>query len=57
VKRIIPPTITFHYANASDSEKRLQMAYNRILEIARKNLTKTKQIELEKASSSQDSNN
>lgn len=43
MKRIMPPTIEVHYVNASDSAKRLQMAYNRIFEIARKNIIQKKQ--------------
>lgn len=45
MKRVIPPTIEFHYVDAPDSAKRLQLAYNRILEIARRNLVKKKRKE------------
>ena len=57
MNRIMPPIITFQYVNASDSPKRLQMAYNRIFEIARKNLIKRKQMETKGVVFLQDSNN
>ena len=44
MKRIMPPEITITYANASDSDKRLQLAYNRIFEIARRNIIKRRQL-------------
>ena len=43
MKKIIPPTIEFKYVNAPDSEKRLQLAYGRIFEIARRNIIQRKQ--------------
>lgn len=43
MKRVIPPVIEFHYLNASDSEKRLQLAYSRIFDIARRNIIQKKQ--------------
>ena len=44
MKRIIPPEITINYIDASDSEKRLQLAYNRIFELARRNIIKRRQL-------------
>jgi len=43
MKRVMPPVIEFHYMNAQDSEKQLQMAYSRIFEIARRNIIERKQ--------------
>lgn len=43
MKRIMPLVIEFHDVAASDSEKRLQLAYNRIFEIARRNIIQKKQ--------------
>jgi hypothetical protein len=44
MKRIMPPEITITYISASDSEKRLQLAYNRIFDIARRNIIKRRQL-------------
>ena len=42
MKRIMPPVIEVHYVGAPDSEKRLQLAYSRIFEIARRNIIERK---------------
>lgn len=44
MKRIMPPTIEFQYVNSTDSEKRLQLAYGRIFEIARRNIIKRRKL-------------
>lgn len=44
MKRIMPPEININYLDAPDSEKRLQLAYSRIFEIARGNIIKRKQL-------------
>jgi hypothetical protein len=40
----MPPEIKINYVNASDSEKRLQLAYSRIFDIARGNLIQRKKL-------------
>lgn len=40
----MPPEITITYINAADSEKRLQLAYSRIFDIARRNIIKRRQL-------------
>jgi hypothetical protein len=40
VKKIIPPTITYIYANSPESQERVRRAYFRIFNIARQNLLK-----------------
>lgn len=44
MNKIMLPEININYVNASDSEKRLQLAYNRIFEIARRNIIKRRQL-------------
>ena len=44
MKRIVPPKISFVYLNEADSDRRLQMAYNRVFEIAARNLLSKRQI-------------
>lgn len=38
MRKVIEPTIVFIYEEKSDNEQRVQMVYNRILEIAKKNI-------------------
>lgn len=42
MKRIMPPEVKLHFIDTPDSERRLQIAYSRIFEIARKNLIEKK---------------
>lgn len=44
MKRVAPVKIKFVYVDAPDNQKRLEMAYNRIFEIARQNLLKKRQM-------------
>lgn len=42
MNKIMPPEMSLNYVGATDSEKRLQMGYNRIFEIARRNIIQKK---------------
>lgn len=44
MRRVIPPSIKFVYANEKDSEERLSIAYNRIFSLAKQNLVAKRAI-------------
>ncbi len=42
MKRVMPIHVKFMYLNAPESEKRVQIAYNRIFELAKRNILERK---------------